>query len=114
VTVLRNGKGFVLSTEGALLATHPAKIPDFISGDFTGFVVDQDACICARSSFSEGSRRIALISDIPITPNLLLPTAERLGSVTLIPLNPHRHGDTAGERKPVNAGRCPLGPIGST
>jgi sigma-B regulation protein RsbU (phosphoserine phosphatase) len=105
VTVLRNGKGFVLSTEGALLAAHPAKIPDFISSDFTGFVVDQDVLHLRAIKFSEGSQQIALISDILITPNLLLPTAERLGSVTLIPLNPHRHGDTAGERKPVNAGQ---------
>jgi sigma-B regulation protein RsbU (phosphoserine phosphatase) len=105
VTVLRNGKGFVLSTEGALLATHPARIPDFISADFTSFVVDQDALHLRAIKLSEGSQQIALISDILITPNLLLPTAERLGSVRLIPLNPNRHGDTVTPRKPVTSGQ---------
>jgi len=105
VTVLRNGNGFVLSTEGALLATHPARIPDFISADFTSFVVDQDALHLRAIKLSEGSQQIALISDILITPNLLLPTAERLGSVRLIPLNPNRHGDTVTPRKPVTSGQ---------
>ena len=43
VTVSRNGKSFVLSTEGALLTTQPAQIPHFINGDFTGFVVEHNA-----------------------------------------------------------------------
>ena len=106
VTVSRNEKGFVLSTEGALLPSRPAQVPDFISGDFTGFVVDQDALHLRTIKLSgEGSRRIALISDIPITPNLLLPTAERLGSVTLLPTD--RRGDIQLARKPVNAGQVP-------
>src|SRR3984957_9606685 len=43
VTVSLGGKGFVLSTEGAPLPAQPAQVPGFISGDFTGFVVEQDA-----------------------------------------------------------------------
>ena len=82
VTVSRGGKGFVLSTEGALLAAQPAQVPDFINGDFTDFVVDQDA-LHLRAIRLSPDRRMALISDIPVTPNLLLPTAERLGSVNL-------------------------------
>ena len=91
VTVSRNGKGFVLSTGGELLTTPPARVPDFINADFTGFVVDQDALhLRAIKLNGIGSRRIALISDIPITPNLLLPTSDRLGRVTLVP--PDRQG----------------------
>ena len=48
--------------------------------------------------------RMALISDLPITPNLLLPTAERLGMVTLLPLP---QGDTTIRRAESNAGRAP-------
>ena len=105
VTVLRNGNGFVLSTEGALLATRPEKIPDFINGDFTNYVVDHDALHLRAIKFSAGGQRLALISDILITPNLLLPTAARLGSVTLMPLNPNRRGGTVIPRKTVNAGQ---------
>jgi sigma-B regulation protein RsbU (phosphoserine phosphatase) len=111
VTVSRSEKGFVLSTEGALLPSRPAQVPDFISGDFTGFVVDQGTLhLRAIKLESEGSRQIALISDIPITPNLLLPTAARLGTVTLAP--PHRTGDiqyplSPDNRAPVKAGQVP-------
>ena len=103
VTVSRSGKGFVLSTEGALLATQPAQVPDFINGDFTGFVVDHDALHLRAIRLSE-DRRMALISDIPITPNLLLPTAERLGSVTLLPLPLERKDGVEIDRKPMKAG----------
>jgi sigma-B regulation protein RsbU (phosphoserine phosphatase) len=111
VTVLRNEKGFVLSTEGALLPARPAQVPDFISGDFTAFVVDQDALHLRTIKLSgEGSRRIALISDIPITPNLLVPTTARLGSVTLYP--PDREDESRSSpkrnaRTPVKAGQVP-------
>ncbi len=70
VTVWRDGKGFVLSTGGGLLATPPARIPGFhqrqTSLDSSSIRMN---CICARSSFNAmvvGG--IALISDIPITP----------------------------------------------
>jgi sigma-B regulation protein RsbU (phosphoserine phosphatase) len=111
VTLSRNEKGFVLSTEGALLATRPAQVPEFINGDFTGFVVDQDVLhLRAIKLDRDGDRRIALISDIPITPNLLLPTAARLGTVTLAP--PERKGDiqyplSPDTRMPVKAGQLP-------
>ena len=92
VTVWNKEKGFVLSTGGELLPKPPAQVPDFISTDFTGFVVDQDALhLRAIKLTGDGDRRIALISDIPITPNLLVSTAERIGKVTLDP--PDRKGD---------------------
>ena len=68
-------------------------------------------CICARSGFNgDGDRRIALISDIPITPNLLIPTAARLGTVTLYSSrSKRRHSlpQPADSRAPVTAGQVP-------
>ncbi len=85
VSVSRDGKGFVLSTGGGLLPISPERVPDFISADFTGFVVDQAVLhLRAIRLYGDRSRRMALVSDIPITPNLLLPTAARLGTVTLL------------------------------
>ncbi len=104
VTVSRGGRGFVVSTQGSLLATQPARVPDFISGDFTGFVDEKDA-LHLRAIKLSPDRRMALISDIPITPNLLLPTAERLGSVTLLAFPLERKDDVDMSRKPVNAGQ---------
>ena len=111
VTLSRNGKGFVLSTGGALLKTTPATIPAFITADFTGFVVDKDGLhLRTIRLYGNDSRGTALISDIPITPNLLIPTAERLGTVMLAP--PDIRGNigalrTPDGRLPVRAGQVP-------
>ena len=113
VTISRSGKGFVLSTGGALLKTAPEPIPAFINTDFTGYVVDRDGLhLRAIRLYVGGSPGTALISDIPITPNLLITTAERLGTVTLAP--PDLKGNirslrpSAG-RTPVSAGKVPPG-----
>jgi sigma-B regulation protein RsbU (phosphoserine phosphatase) len=104
VTVWRGDKGFVLSTGGGLLQTRPEKLPGFISGDFTGFVVDQDELHLRAVKLQHiGDRVLSVISDIPITPELLQPTAARLGSVTLLPL-----GDSGnGSHNEVDAGLVP-------
>ena len=93
VTLSREGEGFVLATDGTELALRPARIPAFILGDFTGFVLDQGALHLRAIRLAEGKRQLALVSDILITPSLLAPTAKRLGSVTL-----------GGGGEPVNAG----------
>jgi sigma-B regulation protein RsbU (phosphoserine phosphatase) len=86
VTVWRGDKGFVLSTGGGLLQTRPEKLPGFVSGDFSGFVVDQDELHLRAAKLQHiGDRVLSVISDIPITPELLQPTAARLGTVTLLP-----------------------------
>ena len=111
VTVWNKEKGFVLSTGGELLPKPPAQVPDFISTDFTGFVVDQDALhLRAIKLTRDGDRRIALISDIPITPNLLVSTAERIGKVTLDPPDRKRtinNPTAADSRSYVQVGQVP-------
>jgi phosphoserine phosphatase RsbU/P len=113
VTLSRNGKGFVLSTGGELLKRNPATVPDFINADFTGFVVDHDGLhLRAIRLYVGGSPGTALISDIPITPNLLISTAERLGNVTLAPPDQKGHLRYPREqdgRVPVTAGHVPPG-----
>src|SRR3984957_12855967 len=102
VTVLRNGRNFVLSTGGALLKTAPAPVPDFVKGDFTGYVLDRDSLHMRTVKLdADHNRGMPLVSDIPITPNLLVPTAARLGIVKLyLPVEedgkPHRTLDKAG------------------
>jgi sigma-B regulation protein RsbU (phosphoserine phosphatase) len=88
VTVWRGDKGFVLSTGGGLLETRPEKLPRFISGDFTGFVVDSNELHLRAVKIQRiGERVLSVISDIPITPELLQPTAVRLGTVSLMPFS---------------------------
>src|SRR3984957_877044 len=111
VTVWRRGEAFVLSTGGALLHTPAEPIPDFINDDFTGFVVDHDGLhLRAIRLYGDDGRGTALVSDIPITPNLLIPTAERLGTVTLAPPDQKgnlRYPRARDNRTPVRAGQVP-------
>jgi sigma-B regulation protein RsbU (phosphoserine phosphatase) len=104
VTVSRGAKSFVLSTEGGLLATQPVRVPNFINGDFTDFVTDQEA-LHLRAVRLSPDRRMALISDILVTPNLLLPTAERLGSVNLYAFPIERKNGVEVNHRPVMAGQ---------
>jgi sigma-B regulation protein RsbU (phosphoserine phosphatase) len=85
VTVCRGDEGFVLATDGKRLGTRPEPVPSFIRGDFTGFVLDGNALHLRAIRLSrEKEQTVALISDIGVTPNLLISTAKRLGSVTLL------------------------------
>ena len=115
VTVWRGEKGFILSTGGALLKARPAKVPDVIKGNFSGFVVDRDSLhLRAVKRYDGGGLRLTVISNVPITPELLQLVTPRLGSVTL--LLPDREGDlqdpapakeSPTARKRVDAGRVP-------
>jgi sigma-B regulation protein RsbU (phosphoserine phosphatase) len=115
VTVWGGEHGFTLSSRGALLDAHPAEVPGVIKGNFSGFVIDQDRLhLRAVKRYDRGGLRLTVISNVPITPELLQPAASRVGSVTLFPL--HRKGDVRvrppaiaipSARKRVDAGRVP-------
>lgn len=116
VTVWRGEKGFLLSAGGALLEAGPTKVPDAIKGNFRGFVVDGDSLhLRAVKSYDEGGPRLTVVSDVPITPELLQTATSRLGSVTIFPPDPE--GKVlippppdwlqATARKPVEAGLVP-------
>ena len=92
VTVWRGEKGFILSTGGAPIEARPAKVPEAIKGNFSGLVMDGDSLhLRAVKRYDEGGLRLTVISNVPVTPELLQPATARLGLVTLIP--PGRDGD---------------------
>jgi phosphoserine phosphatase RsbU/P len=104
VTVWRGDAGFVLSTGGSPLDVRPEKLPPFIKGDFTGYVVDQNELHLRAVKLQRvGDRLLGVVSDIPITPELLQPTADRLGAVTLLPISDSDDHD----HKQVDAGVVP-------
>ncbi|MGC2401519.1 MAG: SpoIIE family protein phosphatase [Acidobacteriaceae bacterium] len=104
VTVWRGDEGFVLSTGGAPLAVRPEKLPAFVGRDFTGFVVEKDELHLRAVKLEHvGGRLLAVVSDIPITPELLQPTSARLGVVTVLPLS---DGDDRTHKR-VDAGFVP-------
>jgi sigma-B regulation protein RsbU (phosphoserine phosphatase) len=86
VTVWQGKEGFMFSAGGALMKAPPAKVPDVIKGDFSGFVLDGDSLhLRAVKRWVQGGLQRTVISDVPITPELLQSATSLLGSVTLIP-----------------------------
>ena len=72
VTVWRGDKGFILSTGGAPVEARPAKVPDAIKGNFSGFVIDGDRLhLRAVKRSDEGGLGLTVISNVPVTPELL-------------------------------------------
>jgi len=115
VTVWQREKGFMLSTTGALVDARPANVPDAIQGDFSGFVIDQDSLyLRAVKRYVGGNQCLTVISNVPITAELLQSAISHLGVVTLI--LPDRNGDVQipppakarpTARARVNAGHVP-------
>jgi sigma-B regulation protein RsbU (phosphoserine phosphatase) len=90
VTVWQGDESITLSAGGALVKAHPARVPDSIKGDFSGFVLDGDLLhLRAVKRFAVGDQQRTLISDLPVTPELLQAATARLGSATLV-LPPNR------------------------
>ena len=95
VTVWKGDEGFLLSSSGALIKAHPAKVPDVIKGDFRGFVYDEGLLhLRAVRRFVKNGQPITVITDALITPGLLQSVNSRLGSVSLIPADNSDSEDT--------------------
>jgi phosphoserine phosphatase RsbU/P len=112
VTVVRGKSSFTLSGEGILSATRRDNVADLVKGDFSGFVMDRDSLhLLAVKRYAQ---RLTVISDIPITAELIRPAASQVGAVTL--LLPDRGGDvqvpppaqaSPNARRSVHAGNLP-------
>ncbi len=86
VTVWDGDKGFVLAEPGRGAAQVPIKLSPAIGGDFAGFVLDQNRVqLRAVKKATDGTHQLTVISNVPITPELLRQAAGELGSVTLLP-----------------------------
>jgi sigma-B regulation protein RsbU (phosphoserine phosphatase) len=86
VTVWHGDEGFTLSARGTLIEAHPVRVPDAVKGDFSGFVLDRDILhLRAVKRFAVDGLQRTVISDLPITPELLQSATAQLGSAMLIP-----------------------------
>ena len=89
VTVWHGDEGFTFSSGGALLKAHAARVPDAAKGDFKGFVLEGDLLhLRAVKRFAVDGLQRTVISDLPVTPELLQSAIAQLGSAMLIPA-PH-------------------------
>jgi sigma-B regulation protein RsbU (phosphoserine phosphatase) len=86
VAVWEGDKGFVLPRERETADDGPIRVPDTIKGDFSGTVLDGNRLhLRAVRRFEEGGRQLTVISNVPITPELLRLATSQLGSVSLLP-----------------------------
>jgi sigma-B regulation protein RsbU (phosphoserine phosphatase) len=86
VSVWDGDKGFTLAETGRATARAPIKGSPALAGDFSGFVLDNNRLhLRAVKQLDEGAHRLVVISDVPITAELLRPATSQLGSISIVP-----------------------------
>jgi sigma-B regulation protein RsbU (phosphoserine phosphatase) len=86
VTVLEGDNGFVIEPDGKVIEVHE-RLPAAIQKDLSSLVMDNGRLhMRAVRHVNAGPRRIVLISNVPMTPELLQ-RAARVGSVDMYPPN---------------------------
>ena len=84
VTVLEEDHGFLVGPDGQAIEVR-GSLPQSVRGDFSNYVMDSGRLhIRAIRQMRLGSRQLAVISDAPVTPELLQGDL-RVGSVNLYP-----------------------------
>jgi len=84
VTVWQGKNGFLLSADGKPLKTLPGTVPDSIKGNFDGFVLDGGSLhLRAVKRYDEGGVLLTVISNVPVTHELLRSASSRLGLVSV-------------------------------
>ncbi len=84
VTVWDGDKSFVLAEPRQGAAQQPIKPSPAIKGDFAGFVLDENRVqLRAVKRVTDGTHQLTVISNVPVSPELLRQAASELGEVTL-------------------------------
>ena len=79
-------RGFVVPPDRQGAEAQPIKVPAAIKGDSAGFVLDGNRLhLRAVKQFNEGAHHLTVISNVPLTAELLRGAASQLGSVTILP-----------------------------
>jgi phosphoserine phosphatase RsbU/P len=86
VSVWEGDKGFVLSESQQVTKQGPIRPSTAFRNDFAGFVLDNNRLeLRVMRRIDQGAHPLTVISDLPITPELLQSTSAELGSITLFP-----------------------------
>jgi sigma-B regulation protein RsbU (phosphoserine phosphatase) len=103
VTVWQGKNGFLLSADGKPLKTLPGKVPDSIKGNFAGFVLDEGSLhLRAVKRYDEGGVTLTVISNVPVTQELLRSASSHLGTLSM--RLPDQHGQlqiSSGKKEPA-------------
>ncbi|HZL68195.1 MAG TPA: SpoIIE family protein phosphatase, partial [Candidatus Limnocylindrales bacterium] len=86
VSVWDGDRPFVLAAGRPAPGVEPVRESAAIQGDFAGFVLDGKRLhLRVVKHVEAGSHRLTVISNVPVTPQLLRMATSQLGSVTVIP-----------------------------
>jgi len=86
VTIWEGDRGFAVPPDRQGEEAQPIKAPAGIKGDFSGIVLDGHRLyLRVIKRFDEGTRHLVVISNAPVTAQLLRGAASQLGSVTILP-----------------------------
>ncbi len=86
VSVWDGDKPFVLAAGRPASGIEPVRGSDAIQGDFAGFVLDGKRLhLRVVKRVEAGPHHLTVISDVPVTPQLLRTATSQLGSITLLP-----------------------------
>src|ERR1035438_8464361 len=86
VSVWDGDKPFVLSSGRPAPGIEPVHISAAIQGDFAGFVVDGKRLhLRVVKHVEAGPHHLTVVSNVPVTPQLLRMATSQLGSVTVLP-----------------------------
>jgi sigma-B regulation protein RsbU (phosphoserine phosphatase) len=100
VTIWEGDHGFVVPPDRQGAEALPIKTPPEIKGDFGGIVLDGKRLhLRVVKHFDEGSRHLTVVSNVPVTGELLRGTASQLGSVTILPPDKDDSGSVESRRK---------------
>src|SRR5271169_1110946 len=92
VTVWEGDRGFVVPPERQGIEAQPIKVPSEIKGNFSGMVLDGKRLhLRAVRRFEEGPHRFVVVSNVPLTTEVLGSAASQLGSLTILP--PEKESD---------------------
>ena len=111
VTVLEGDKGFVIEPGGTTAEVH-GMLPDMVKNNLSSFVMDGGRLhLRAIRHIDAGPRRLTVISNVPMTPELLQ-RASRVGSVELYPPDQEVNNEssatgTTAEKKTAPAKNAP-------
>ena len=100
VSVWSGDKGFVLPPPGEA-ASQPVKPSPAIKGDFARFVLDDNHLqLRAVTHVNDGGRSLTVISNLPLTADLLRHAAAELGKVSIFPPEEERSPTSTSASKP--------------
>jgi sigma-B regulation protein RsbU (phosphoserine phosphatase) len=106
VTVWEGDRGFVVPPERQGIEARPIKVPSEIKGNFSGIVLDGKRLhLRAVRRLEEGGRHFTVVSNVPLTTEVLRSAASQLGSLTILP--PESESSDATVSQPSNAGGLP-------